>query len=179
MTLFQLSEQDRLIAETLEENGGELTPELEQMLQENKELFPKKIDGYGAMLRKFQTVQAACDTELKRIQAIKRVATNAEKNMRKHILDTMVFFGYKKLEGEWTSMRVGRSTSLEVDEDLLLAQYASKIKALNDALPPYLSVEIKVSKTEIKNTFKSIDENGNTVLPAGCTLKENDTLTVK
>ena len=174
MTLFQLSEQDRLISDLLEENGGEITPEIEGMLEENKDLFPKKVDGYGAMLRKFKALEESCKTEIARIESIKKVAQNSQKNMRKHILDTMLLFGYDKLEGNMTKIRVGKSKSLEVDEDILLSQYKAKIEALNESLPPYLTIEVKVSKTGIKEAFR-----GTEVLPSGCEIKESETLTIK
>ena len=174
MTLFELSANDRLVSQLLEENGGELTPEIESLLEETKELFPKKIDGYGVMLRKFKALEEACDSEIKRIQGIKKTAQNSQKNMRKHIQDTMDLFGYKKLVGNMTMMWISTSNSLEVDEDALLSQYTAKIEALNKALPPYLSVEVKVSKTALKNEFKGAD-----VLPAGCTIKESESLTIK
>lgn len=173
MTLYQLSEQERAISEALEENGGELTPEIEALMVENAELFPKKIDGYGVMLRKFKALEENCDSEAKRIQAIKKTAQNAQKNMREHILNTMVQFGFDKLEGATTKMWVGKSKSLEVDEEELLAQYKDKIDALNECLPDYLTVEVKVSKKTIKDQFKG------DVMPAGCSISENETLTIK
>jgi hypothetical protein len=173
MTLFELSEQDRLIADSLEESGGELTPEIEELLAETRDLFPKKVDGYGVMIRKFKSLEDTCKTEIERVERIKRVAQNAQKNIRNHILDAMVFFGYQKLEGNMTTFRLGKSKSLEVDEDALLAQYKEKIDALQAALPPYLTVEVKVSKKGIKDAFPD------GVLPAGCEVKENNTITIK
>lgn len=174
MTLFELSAENRLISDLLEESGGELTPEIEAMMEENKELFPKKIDGYGVMLRRFKSVEDACDTEIKRVQAIKKTAQNSQKNLKKHIKDAMDAFGFKKLEGSMTKIWVTRSKALEVDEDALLEQFRARIEALAEALPPYLSVEVKVSKTGIKSAYVGTD-----VLPAGCTMVENESLTVR
>ena len=163
MTLFELSVNDQLVSQLLEDNGGEITPEIETLLEETKDLFPKKIDGYGVMLRKFKSLEEACDAEIKRVQGIKKTAQNSQKNMRRHIQDTMDLFGYQKLEGNMTKMYLTKSKSLDVDEEALLAQYKAKIEALSASLPPYLSVEVKVSKTALKNEFKGSD-----VLPAGC-----------
>lgn len=174
MTLFELSTQDARISSLLEESGGELTPEIEALMEETQDLFPKKVDGYGVMLRKFKSLEEACDSEIKRIQAIKKTAQNSQKSMRQHILDTMTLFGYQKLQGNMTKMWITKSNSLEVDEEVLLSQYKAKIEALSESLPPYLSVEVKVSKTALKNEFKGTD-----VLPAGCELKENESLTIK
>ena len=174
MTLYELSTEQMEIESLLEENGGELTPEIEERLTETEDLFPKKVDGYGVMLRKFQSVEKMCDDEIKRIQAIKKVAQNSIKSMRQHLLDTMLYFKFDKLKGNMTQMWTGKSKSLEVDEETLISQYKAKIDALQSKLPPYLTLEVKVSKKAISDAYKETN-----LLPAGCEIKENDTLTIK
>ena len=174
MTLFELSSEQRTIEALLEENGGELTPEIESMMAETEDLFPKKVDGYGVMLRKFQSMEKMCDDEIKRVQGLKKVAQNSIKSMRSHLLDTMLHFGFQKLKGNMTQMWVGKSKSVEVDEEVLLAKYKAKIEALQESLPPYLTVEVKVSKKAVSDAYKA-----GGVLPPGCEINENDTLTIK
>jgi len=174
MTLFELTTEQLALEAQLEETGGELTPEIEARMAETAEAFPKKIDGYGTMLRKFAAAEKMCDDEIKRVQGLKKVAQNAQKSIRRHLLDTMTFFKIKKLDGVTTKMWTGTSTALEVDEVELLKAHEAKINELRAKLPPYLSIEVKVNKTEIKNGYKATG-----TLPAGCKMVENDTLTVR
>jgi hypothetical protein len=83
-------------------------------------------------------------------------------------------YGIKKLEGELCSMTRTTTKSLDVDEELLLTAYAEKIAKLQASLPEYLTIEVKVSKTAIKNKFKDTD-----ILPAGCAYVENDSLRIR
>ena len=174
MTLFELSQEQREIEALLEENGGELTPEIEERLAETEDKFPKKVDGYGVMLRKFQAAEKVCDEEIKRVQGLKKVAQNSVKSLRSHLLDTMLHFGFQKLKGNMTQMWTGKSKSVEVDEEILLAPYEAKLQAFRDSLPPYISVELKVAKKPISDLYKAEG-----LLPAGCSIVESDSITIK
>ena len=86
----------------------------------------------------------------------------------------MGMFGLKKIEGQLCTMTRTSSKSLDVDEEILLAGYQDKIAELQASLPEYLTVEVKVSKTAIKNKFKDTD-----ILPAGCSYVENESLRIR
>jgi hypothetical protein len=83
-------------------------------------------------------------------------------------------FGIRKIEGDLCSMTRTTSKALEVNEDLLLMKYSDRIAELREALPDYIEVELKVSKTAIKNAFKDSD-----ILPEGCVFVENESLRIK
>ena len=63
---------------------------------------------------------------------------------------------------------------IEVNEEEILAPYREKAMRLSEALPDYISVELKVSKTGIADAIK-----GNNVLPLGITRTKTDTLTIR
>ena len=50
MNLFQLTAEQSRIEDLLEQNGGEITPEIEEALTLTAEQLPRKVDGYGALL---------------------------------------------------------------------------------------------------------------------------------
>lgn len=173
-TLFQLTEQQRAIEDALYENGGELTPELEDALAETSESLPRKIDGYDMILREFGHMADNCKAEIERLTRLKRVAENGQKSLKKHVLDAMRLFGFKKLEGRTCSMSLGKSKSIKVDEEVLLFDYRKRIEELNASLPDYLSVEVTISKKAISDAYKVSG-----VLPAGVTIEETEHLTVR
>lgn len=172
--LYELQGTMLQIECALEENGGELTDELAELLTDTELSIRQKADGYRAVIAKFSDKVDAVDKEIKRLQDIKKTAKNAEKRIKDYILGVMGTYGLRKIEGELCSMTKTTSVSLDVDEDLLLTAYTEKIAELQAALPEYLTVEIKVSKTAIKNKFKNTD-----VLPAGCKYVENDSLRIR
>lgn len=174
MTLFELNAEMAAIEETLIENGGELTPELEQALAENEKSLAKKVDDYAAIIAKFSYTEDVLDAEIKRLQQRKKVVGNAKERLKKHVCDTMGIFGLTKLESNLNTFTRRSSTRLETNDEKLMAAYAKKLKDFNDSLPAYLSVEMKVNKNEIKNLKKASN-----VLPEGATLIENFTLQIK
>lgn len=172
--LYELQGAMLQIEYALEENGGELTDELAELLNDTEVSIRQKADGYRAVMAKFNDKVEAVKREIKRLQDIKKTAENAEKRIKEYILGVMGAYGIKKIEGELCTMTRTTTKGLEVNEELLLSAYNEKIAELQASLPEYLTIEVKVSKTAIKNKFKDTD-----VLPAGCAYVENDSLRVR
>lgn len=172
--LYELQGAMLQIEYALEENGGELTDELAELLNDTEVSIRQKADGYRAVMAKFNDKVEAVKREIKRLQDIKKTAENAEKRIKEYILGVMGIYGIKKIEGELCTMTKTTTKSLDVNEELLLSAYNEKIAELQASLPEYLTIEVKVSKTAIKNKFKDTD-----VLPAGCAYVENDSLRVR
>lgn len=172
--LFELQGTMLQIEYALEDNGGELTDELAELLNDTELSIKQKADGYRAVMAKLDHKADAADKEIKRLQEIKKAAKNGKERLKEYILSVMGTFGMKKIEGELCSMTRTTTKSLDVNEELLLSAYADKIAQLQAELPEYLTIDVKVSKTAIKNKFKDTD-----ILPAGCAYVENDSLRIR
>lgn len=175
LTLYELTAEQQAIEDALYENGGELNEELAAMLNENAEALANKVDGYNAILRNFEGRETAIDAEIKRLTALKRTAQNAQKSIKEHLLYAMQSAGIDKLEGNLCKASVRHSTALEVDEDILMQPYNHKIYELANALPAYITLAAKVSKTDLKAAYPKDCE----AMPAGCTYVENTSVTIR
>lgn len=173
-TLFQLSADMAAIEDALWESGGELTPELEEALQETEQGLVNKVDGYGAVVRSFASKEAILDAEIKRLTALKKTAENAQKRIKEHVLDTMGMFGIEKLEGAYCKISRRRTQKVETNDEMMLSGFARSLQEFNDSLPPYLTADIKISKTAIKEMQKTEG-----ILPAGAEIVENWSLIIK
>ena len=162
------------IEDALWENGGELTPELEQALTETEQSLAVKTDGYNALMRKFSTQADVIDAEIKRLTALKKTAENASKRIKQHVCDTMGMFGIEKLEGKYCKMTRARSTKAEVNEEQITAAYINLLDKLNKSLPPYITADFKVSKTALKEYIEK-----EKLKPAGVEIVENWSLRIK
>jgi len=158
----------------LEENGGELTEEIQQALSTTEEQIPAKIDAYKGYLDFLKGRQAELDETIKAIQAKKKAAANAEKSVREFIKFTMKAFGLDKIKGEIYTASLRTAPSVEVDEDLALMLYREKVLKALEWLPDWVKVEIKVDKTIAKKSAKDME-----ILPAGFSRGETDTLTIR
>ncbi len=173
-TLYELTAQMAEIESILEETGGELTPELEAAWCETRDGLLSKTDGYNALIQKLKASETAIDNEIKRLQNLQRTARNGQKRLKDHILECMGTFGIDRLDGQLCKMSIRESRSLKVDEDTVLSPLRSRIDDLNAKLPDYVTVEVKVSKTLIKDQFKGTD-----VLPSGCEWVKGKSLQIR
>lgn len=171
-TLYELTAQMRQIEDTLEETGGELTPELEETWNETGESLVAKVDNYNALINHMDAYCKNLDTEIKRLQALKKTGDNSLKRIKEHVRDVMIANGIDKLEGEYCKMSLSTSTSTEVEDDVVLQPYLSRLELLH--LPAWITADLKVSKTALKEAFKGKD-----VMPAGVTFKENKSLRIR
>ena len=171
-TLYALTEQMSAIESALEENGGELTPELEVAWQETSESLATKVDNYNALVIKFTNYSENLAGEIKRLQSLKKTADNSARRLKDHIKETMEAFGISKLEGSLCKMSLTPSTATEVDEGVVLLPYAARIPSLG--LPDWITCELKVSKTALKEAFKDKDYT-----PAGVRFVKNTSLRIR
>lgn len=174
-TLFQLTDEMMAIEEQLWENGGELTPELEEATNDTLPALRAKVDGYGSLIRKFQASSAALATEIKRLQAIKKTMDNGEKRLKERLEYNMKAHNITLLEGSMTRVSFKKNPkALEVDEEVVLSNYQERIQELIDSLPSYIKIDVSVSKDAIKQMEK---EAG--ILPAGVEWTQGKSLNIR
>lgn len=174
-TLFELTAEMKAIEDALWENGGELTPELEDAMNDNGPALVAKVDGYGALIRKFKASSAALAAEIKRLQAMKKTMDNGEKRLKERLEYNMRANDVQVLEGNMTRVSFKKNPkALVVDEEVVLANYQGRIQDLVDALPPYIKVDISISKDVIKELEKETH-----ILPAGVEWTQGESLNIR
>ena len=109
MTLYELGEQERRLEDMLYESGGEMTPEIEELLSDNKEDMSAKVEGYNRIIREYDNFIAGCDEEIKRMTAKKKQAENAKTRIKEHILTMMRLFEWNRLKGADGGVSITRS----------------------------------------------------------------------
>ena len=175
-TLYALTAAQAAIEDALYENGGELTPELEEQLAETREALPAKIDGYNHILARLAGMEAAADAEIKRLQALKKTAQNAQKSLKGHLLNAMQTFGIEKIEGSTCKVfRKANPASVTItDENALLQPFKEWLfDGVMDDLPAWIKVEASINKTALKDLLK----NGEQVF--GAELTQGESIVIK
>lgn len=154
-SLYQLTADMAAIEDALWENGGELTPELEEALTETSASLVAKTDSYGALIRKFDSAATAIDAEIKRLQALKKTAVNAGDSLKKRILFSMQKNEKTKLDGQLTKFFLRRSERTITDDESILAPYLFALEEFIKTLPAYVKTgDLRVDKTIIKEMIK-------------------------
>ena len=132
----------------MEENGGEVTPEMEEDLAIRKENWEAKANSYTKFILKLESDVEAASAEIKRIQDLKKVKENTITRLKASLLDALKFFGRtdektgtKKYETPLFKLSIRNSKSVYVYEETEIPEEFWVIKK-------------EVSKTLISNAIK-------------------------
>lgn len=174
LTIYDLGDAERQLMETLYDNGGELTPEIEEALTETKEGLQKKVDGYNKIIRELEHYEASCKEEAKRIADKAARAAKAKERLKGHILEAMRLYGWDRLEGSGCKVVRSKRDRIEVDMDEVDASLDLGFKIRQMNLPEYVKVSATVDKAALKKMYGDKD-----IMPAGCKKVSGDFITIK
>lgn len=159
-TLFNITDEQLRIFEQLEENGGELTPEIEEALAINEQNFMIKAEGYIEAIAKYK---AAADIAAERIATftrIKKTANNIEARLKERIMWAMQIMGRDRVEVGARKLSIRNTQAVSITD-------ASQIP--NE----FIKVETSVDKMKIKEALKGGTE------VTGAELVSNQSITIR
>lgn len=159
-TLYTITEDQRLLNAMLEENGGELTPEIEEAMLITEENLITKAEAYGATIREYDAQAEACAAEIKRLMAYKKTCENISKRMRERLSDAMQTFEKDKLTAGTFRFSFRKSTSVSVDDETIIPD-------------EFFKVEPTLKKKELLDALKAGE------LIAGASLATNYSLQIR
>jgi len=148
MNLWQLTQEEMEFISLMEENGGEVTPEMMEDLAIRKENWEAKANSYTKLILKLESDVEAASAEIKRIQDLKKSKENTVTRLKGTLLDALRFFGRtdektgtKKYETPLFKLSIRNSKSVYVYEE-------------NEIPDEFWVVKKEVSKTLISNAIK-------------------------
>lgn len=133
MNIYQI-EQDLLeIFDELEENGGEITPELEEKLAIKQDEFKDKIENYVNFIKKLQNDIVGIKAEEARLKALKDKKNNTIDKLIKVVISAINNFGDTKKSGvKYLDFSTGevsvRRTPIVTVDDTLVKVVSSKVQ---------------------------------------------------
>lgn len=154
-SLYRLDKKFTEISEELIENGGELTEELEQKIEAAK--YGKEViaDNLQQLIRKTKSEDDILSEEIKRLQTLKKARTNAVESLKRYTIYFMERNGINRIETPYTTVSLGKGQeSVESVDAVLLEKIQDKVDSLQAELPPYITLDAKVSKTALKEYLK-------------------------
>lgn len=159
-TLYQITEDQKLINAMLEENGGELTPEIEEAMAITAENLTAKAEAYGATISEYDAQAEACASEIKRLMAYKKTCENVSKRMKERLSMAMTEFNTENLLAGTFRFSFRKSSGVVIDDESLIPEQ-------------FFKVERTISKKEIADALK----NGGAI--AGARLEQRQTLQMR
>lgn len=91
--IFDLGTALQKVFEEIEENNGELTPELEEELNITSQNFKDKIEAYCQVLTMYKSDIDCCKNEKDRINSIQNVKKNTVERIKQRLLEAVEKFG--------------------------------------------------------------------------------------
>lgn len=160
LSLYDLTSEYTLICEALEENGGEITPEIEAMLAINEENFLTKAEGYAEIIAKYTILAENAKARKARCERVQKVAENTVKRMKERIAQAMDTYGLPKVEVGLHKFSFRTSKAVEITDEA---------KIPNE----YIKVATSVDKTKLRADLMA------GVVIEGAEIKENKSLQIR
>ncbi|CZS03396.1 siphovirus Gp157 family protein [Clostridioides difficile] len=161
-TLYELTTDLLEIEEGLTETTGNEAEKLEEIKEIIKQEIQNKNTRIVSVIINIDSDINSIDSEIKRLQELKRVKKNTIDRLKSNIKDCMELLGTKKVETILGNISIRKSAGSLVIED------EEKIPAI------YKTVE-QVVKVD-KNTIKDFIKKGHEV--EGCRIEYSTTLTI-
>lgn len=157
-SLYNITEDQRLINAMLEETGGELTPEIEEAMMITEENFISKAEAYGATISEYDAQAEACAQEIKRLQAFKKTCENVSKRMKERISDAMMTFDMDKVTAGTFRFSFRKSTAVVVENEELIPE-------------EYFRTERTICRKELMDALKAGEVIAGTMIETRQTLQ--------
>lgn len=130
MNIFEISKDIESVFEELEENGGELTDELEEKLSISQDEFRSKVDAYLSVIRHTESDVDCCDKEIKRLQVIKKTKQNSIERLKNILVWAIDKFGdVNKSGNKYIDLGTSKITIKASNKVVVNEEYADDIIA--------------------------------------------------
>lgn len=123
-TLFQLIELENQIENQLAENDGEVTDELNALMETFDTSMPAKIDGYFNYIEKLEQIANQAELKYKYFQKVKRAAENAQDRLKESLKTAIELSGKQELHGHNSIFKLAdHNPKMEINMDMLPYKY--------------------------------------------------------
>lgn len=122
-SIFNIQQDLYSIFDSIEENEGEITPELEKALTIKREEFSTKIQGYVAFIKQLELDNKGIKEEIARLKDLQKSKEKTIDNLKKIMAMAIDAFGdtnksgTKFLDYGTGKVSIRKSDSIEVDEE--------------------------------------------------------------
>ena len=148
MNIYEISRNYLQLIDELQEQGGELTPELENALKINKQDFENKAEAYCQVIINLNAEIDGLNNECVRLAEKRDRAKKAVERLKDKLTNAMLLFDYEKKSVGTFSLSFRKSEQVIIDD-------AEVILMGN---PEFIRIKKEVDKTEIKKALKSGSE---------------------
>ena len=119
-SIYNIEREYLEIAEILQDNGGELTEELETALAINKDELSVKAANYGYVIKSILDSNDSIDSELARLTALKTAGTKSIDRLKHAVHTAMDLYGIEEIKMNNIKINFRKSTSVVIENEGLI-----------------------------------------------------------
>lgn len=128
MNIFEISKELESVFDELEENGGELTEELEEKLSISQDEFRSKVNAYLSIIKHTESDIDCCDKEIKRLQSVKKSKQNTIDRLKNILVWAIDKFGDSNKSGnKYVDLGTSKVTVKSSNKVIINEKYADNI----------------------------------------------------
>ena len=114
--LFQIQQQYIDLANSIIDNGGEVTPEIEEQLKISEAELQGKAISYGYVVKSLEYDCEVIDAEIKRLTALKKSRSATVERLKSTVSDAMQNCGITEVKSSTMKLTFRRSETCEIDD---------------------------------------------------------------
>ena len=141
-SLYNISADFLRIIEELQENDGELTPELEDALVVNEHNFLVKTENYIEAIKMIDAYEQLAAEREREFQIKKRNAANAKRRLKDNYAKAMELMGKDKVDTGLHKISFRTSQAVNITDEAHIPN-------------EYIKVETKIDKESLKRDLKA------------------------
>ncbi len=180
--LYEATEALAIIDGFLEESQGEITPEIEALLEQAEGTFAAKVERVALKIRELTGAAEIIKAEEERLSARRRAHENAAKGLKTYLQRQLEVAGKDKVKGELLTVATQLNPPvLQVPADTTDADLAELYEAGMRGIEQ-VPATFAVNKREVLDMVRGAEANGktaDTVLPAGWTVTRSSSLRIR
>jgi len=143
-SIFNIGNELQTIINEIIESGGEVNEETENALIIKEGELQNKSNSYGYLIKSMEYDVNTIDSEINRLEGLKRVRNNTIKRLKTVLSDSMQQFEVEELKTPTLKINFRKSQTVEIlDEDLIPKEFKT------------VKVTTSISKAEIKKAIKN------------------------
>lgn len=132
--LFEISKQYTSILDVIEQCGGEITSEIEKQLEITESKLQAKSKAYVNIIKSFEADINTIDSEIKRLQALKKMRNNVIERLKNNIKYVMLSSGIDSIEFDTSKIVLRKTKNINIIDVNLIPDVAKKIKIEGDKI---------------------------------------------
>lgn len=116
-SIYHIQSEHLQLMRVIEENEGEITPELNEQLELTKEQFEDKAVSYGYLMKHINDESVIIKNEIDRLNKILASKDKLETELKERLTDAMINFGIDKVSKNNLTLSFRKSEILVIDPE--------------------------------------------------------------